>query len=81
MHTVESVPAETQVIVYFEVVDVDETIRSLKKLGIEAELEPADQTWLWREAYLRDPAGNRICVYKAGRNRRYPPWRIEDDTD
>jgi hydroxymethylpyrimidine/phosphomethylpyrimidine kinase len=35
-----------------------------------------DQRWLWREAYLRDPAGNVLCIYHAGTNRRFPPWRI-----
>ena len=41
------------------------------------EREPVAQTWLWYEAWLRDPAGNAICLYNAGENRRYPPWRIE----
>ena len=39
--------------------------------------QPRDQPWLWREAYLRDPAGNLICLYHAGENRRNPPWRID----
>jgi hydroxymethylpyrimidine/phosphomethylpyrimidine kinase len=34
--------------------------------------------WLWREARLRDPSGNEICLYHAGANRRFPPWRIKD---
>jgi hydroxymethylpyrimidine/phosphomethylpyrimidine kinase len=38
-----------------------------------------DQRWLWREAWLKDPAGNEICIYHAGENRRLPPWRIEGD--
>ena len=37
---------------------------------------PTDQSWLWREAYLKDPDGNLICLYHAGANRRFPPWRI-----
>jgi len=37
-----------------------------------------DQRWLWREACLNDPAGNRICIYHAGENRRYPPWKISE---
>jgi hydroxymethylpyrimidine/phosphomethylpyrimidine kinase len=36
------------------------------------------QRWLWREAWLRDPAGNSICLYHAGDNRRFPPWRIAE---
>ena len=38
---------------------------------------PEDQTWLWREAWLRDPDGNRLCLYHAGNNRRFPPWRVK----
>lgn len=28
---------------------------------------------LWREARLRDPAGNALCLFFAGPNRRDPP--------
>ncbi len=77
IHAVESNPEASDFVVYFEVDDVDATVRQLKDIGIEFDTEPADQAWLWREAYLRDPAGNTLCVYHAGHNRRYPPWRIE----
>ena len=40
---------------------------------------PVDQDWLWREARLADPSGNIICIYHAGENRRFPPWRIGDE--
>jgi catechol 2,3-dioxygenase-like lactoylglutathione lyase family enzyme len=62
-------------IVYFEVADVDAFVAALDLPLTQA---PADQPWLWREARLRDPAGNEICIYQAGANRRYPPWRIGD---
>ena len=39
---------------------------------------PLDRDWLWREARLTDPSGNVICIYHAGENRRFPPWRIAD---
>ncbi|MGI9204844.1 MAG: VOC family protein, partial [Woeseiaceae bacterium] len=65
-------------VVYFEVADVDATTRRLKDKGILFERDPVDQDWLWREAYLRDPSGNMICIYHAGENRRYPPWRVAD---
>jgi hypothetical protein len=42
---------------------------------------PPDQAWLWREAYLKDPDGNLICLYHAGANRRFPPWRIADEDE
>ena len=65
------------VVIYFEVDNVDVEVQRLKDQGVEFESEPRDQDWLWREAYLVDPAGNRICIYHAGENRRFPAWRIE----
>lgn len=62
---------------YFEVHDVDLTAQHLKDAGIVFETAPTDQRWLWREAWLRDPAGNALCIYHAGENRRFPPWRID----
>jgi catechol 2,3-dioxygenase-like lactoylglutathione lyase family enzyme len=63
-------------VIYFEVEDVDATVNALQAKGLEFDSGPVDQDWLWREAYLRDPAGNRLCIYSAGKNRRYPPWRM-----
>ena len=67
------------VVTYFEVADLDAAVRRLRDDGLEFESLPRDQPWLWREAHLRDPAGNRICLYRAGENRRNPPWRIRED--
>lgn len=67
---------ESGVVVYFECEDVDSTAAGLKERGLQLESEPKDQTWLWREAYLRDPDGNAICLFSAGINRKYPPWRL-----
>jgi hydroxymethylpyrimidine/phosphomethylpyrimidine kinase len=64
------------VTIYFEVPDVDAAVASIRARGLDFDSEPVDQQWLWREAYLRDPANNRICIYHAGENRRNPPWRI-----
>ena len=64
---------------YFEVDNVDLEVRKLKNLGLVFETEPTDQDWLWREAYLYDPSGNRLCIYNAGDNRRFPPWRLADE--
>lgn len=63
---------------YFEVDDVDARVSELKAAGIVFETEPTDQRWLWREAWTRDPDGNRIGVYHGGENRRFPPWRVTD---
>jgi len=62
--------------VYFECDDVDARVAALKAKGIKFDSDPVDQTWLWREAWLTDPAGVKLCLYKAGENRRYPPWRL-----
>lgn len=70
-------PQKSGVVIYFEVEDLDTVVKDIKGKGLEFESEPVDQTWLWREAYLRDPAGNKICLFFAGENRRFPPWRIE----
>ena len=72
IHLVDAVASTT--IVYFEVDDVDAFVAGL---DLPLALEPADQSWLWREARLLDPSGNEICLYHAGQNRRFPPWRIE----
>ena len=44
--------------------------------GIAFDSPPTDQPWLWREARLRDPDGNCLCLFAAGENRRHPPWRL-----
>jgi hypothetical protein len=54
-------------------------VEELKGRGIVFTQDPTDQRWLWREARLSDPAGNVICLYRAGENRRNPPWRIAAD--
>lgn len=63
-------------VIYFEVDSVDEKVAELKGLGLAFIREPQDESWLWREARLEDPAGNQICIYRAGRNRKHPPWRV-----
>jgi catechol 2,3-dioxygenase-like lactoylglutathione lyase family enzyme len=79
LHAVERV-TPSQTVVYFECDDVDETYKRLRRLGIEFVSDPKDQIWLWREAYLHDPDGNIICLYHAGGTRRFPPWRLSDET-
>ena len=76
LHRVESVTADCGVIVYFECDNLDVTFRELSARGFVFDSPPTDQAWLWREAYLRDPDGNVLCLYFAGQNRRHPPWRI-----
>jgi catechol 2,3-dioxygenase-like lactoylglutathione lyase family enzyme len=71
----------SRVTVYFEDDDLDGLVARLKAKGLAFESDPVDQRWLWREAYLRDPAGNQICLYKAGDMRLNPPWRLKDGDD
>lgn len=75
VHRVEAV-ATGQSGVYFECADLDHRVEVLKQAGIVFDQGPVDQTWLWREAWLRDPDGNRLCLYLAGENRVNPPWRV-----
>lgn len=63
--------------VYFECGDLDEKYQSLVAEGIVFSTPPQDQSWLWREAELFDPGGNRILLYLAGSDRTDPPWRIK----
>ena len=62
--------------VYFECDDLDARVAALKARGLAFDQDPEDMRWLWREAWLPDPAGNLICLYSAGKNRKNPPWRI-----
>ena len=65
--------------VYFECDDLDARVAALRAKGLVFENGPEDKDWCWREAWLRDPAGNRLCLYLAGENRRFPPWRLKLD--
>ena len=63
--------------IYFETASLDEDVKKLTDAGIEFESLPTDQTWLWREARLKDPDGNQLILYYAGENRKDPPWKIK----
>jgi len=63
-------------LVYLETDDLDAMCAHLKASGYALTAEPEDKRYLWREADVRDPSGNRIRLYHAGENRRFPPWRI-----
>lgn len=64
-------------VIYFEHEKLDELVSSLKTKGFEFDQEPTDMSYLWREAILHDPSGNKIKLYWAGVNRLHPPWRVE----
>jgi catechol 2,3-dioxygenase-like lactoylglutathione lyase family enzyme len=75
LHRVDQLPSSNGIWVYFEVPDVDKQIELMIEAGIDIEEQPKDQTWLWREAKLKDLDGNQIIIYHAGENRKNPPWR------
>jgi hydroxymethylpyrimidine/phosphomethylpyrimidine kinase len=66
----------TSTVVYFESKRLDAWVTELTSQGYVFEQMPRAESWGWREARLLDPAGNMVCLYHAGENRRYPPWRI-----
>lgn len=76
LHTVDTLPGSTGVVVYFECADLDQKVAALQAAGIVFTQLPQDERWLWREARLKDPAGNELCLFHAGTNRKHPPWRI-----
>lgn len=78
LHKTDAALGEEGIYVYFECADLDERVKALQAKGIVFENEPKDQRWLWREAWLKDPAGNWLCLYLAGENRKNPPWRIKE---
>lgn len=65
-------------VIYFECEHLDADVARLKAAGVVFDTDPADQSWLWREAHLRDPAGNALILFHAGENRTHPPWRVAD---
>lgn len=76
IHLVERLPVGDGIYVYFEMEDVDAYVKDLRIKGIEFDELPNDKNWLWREARLKDVDGNILILYKAGTNRKNPPWRI-----
>lgn len=76
LHLAESVESTT--VVYFQLDDLDGFVAGLSERGLQIDQAPRDQAWQWREAYLNDPDGNRICLYHAGRIRTNPDWRLPE---
>ena len=63
--------------IYFEHQELDEWVETIKSRGIEFKQLPIAQSYLWREAILHDPSGNKIKLYWAGEHRLNPPWRVD----
>jgi catechol 2,3-dioxygenase-like lactoylglutathione lyase family enzyme len=62
--------------IYFECDDLEARVKSLADAGYVLAASPEMKPWLWREAELVDPDGNRLRLYHAGSYRRDPPWRL-----
>lgn len=73
----ETAETSNNVVLYFECEKLDQEVERLKSLGLAFDEDPADRAWLWRQAYLKDPNGNKICLFHAGGNRKNPPWRVK----
>lgn len=77
VHFADEAATTNNVVLYFECENLDARVKKLKAAGIVFEEDPTDRDWLWREAYLRDPNGIKICLFYAGSNRKNPPWRVK----
>lgn len=77
IHHTEQLPEGNGIHLYFECENLDEYVQELMQKGIQFEELPADTSWLWREARLKDPDNNQLILYYAGENRLNPPWRIQ----
>ena len=60
-------------LIYFEVDDVK---AFLEKADVKSVTTAELKSYLWTEADILDPSGNRIRIFHAGENRRFPPWRV-----
>jgi len=76
IHKVDTLPKGNGITIYFEDDNLDALVSTLQQKGIIIKQIPEDKSWLWREAHLLDLDGNHIILYKAGTNRKNPPWRI-----
>ena len=77
VHIADDVVVTNNIVLYFDCENLDETVAELKTKGLAFDEDPTDRDWLWRQAYLRDPNGNKICLFYAGDNRKNPPWKVK----
>ena len=78
IHFVDEIKEGESTVVYFEENELDNYVKHLIKAGITFDEMPEDRSWLWREARLKDPDGNKLIIYHAGKNRKNPPWRMDN---
>ncbi|MCL1115203.1 VOC family protein [Shewanella basaltis] len=75
--SLEPEPIGNGAVIYFEHAELDSWVNDLLAKGIEFAQLPTDEAYLWREAVLFDPSGNKLKLYWAGENRLNPPWRVK----
>lgn len=57
------------VVLYFEVRDLKGTCKRLAHSGVKFSQMPRLMPWGWTHAYLNDPDGHEISLYRAGKKR------------
>ncbi len=65
-------------IIYFEYENLEQWVDELKAKGVVFTQDPTEQRYLWKEAVLVDPSGNKIKLYWAGDKRLNPPWKVNN---
>ncbi len=78
IHLVDELPKGNGITLYFEDERLDTIVAELIDKGIQFDETPNDKPWGWREATLKDLDNNKIIIFHGGKNRKNPPWRIED---
>jgi catechol 2,3-dioxygenase-like lactoylglutathione lyase family enzyme len=66
------------VVLYFEAPDLERLCQRLRRGGVRFEQLPRRMPWGWEHAYLRDPDGHSISLYRAGRKRFRPTPRTRE---
>ncbi|EDP94374.1 VOC family protein [Kordia algicida OT-1] len=77
IHHVEKMSESHNITLYFENATLDEKVIELQAKGINFISLPEDKSWNWREAHLHDLDGNKLILFKAGKDRKNPPWRVD----
>src|SRR5579884_3150514 len=54
---------------YFEVPDLEDTCNALQAAGVVFSQTPTLMPWGWTHAYLNDPDGHELSLYRAGSKR------------
>ncbi len=62
-------PRSEGIRLYFEIEEIDRLCDRLAEAGIAFLQPPKEMPWGWRHAYLKDPDGHEISIYRAGEGR------------